>query len=131
MPDAPRSRPPVDDPETYAIIGAAMEVHRVLGCGYLEAVYRAALSSELRARCIPFSAEVTLPIHYKSERLPLHYRVDFVCYESILVEVKAATALGAADHAQTINYLRASDRRRALIFNFGAVSLQHKRVLLK
>src|SRR5262245_56410022 len=109
MPD--QLRPPLDDPETYAIIGAAMEVHRVLGCGFLEAVYFAALASEFRRREMSFRSEVSLPISYKGERLPVSYRVDFICYESVLVEVKALPAIGPHDEAQAINYLRASGRQ--------------------
>jgi GxxExxY protein len=65
-----------DDPETYAVIGAAMAVHSELGCGYLEVVYRAALKSEFRRRGISYENEVSLPIHYKGELLPFNYRVD-------------------------------------------------------
>jgi GxxExxY protein len=124
------TRPPLDDPETYAIIGAAMEVHRVMGCGFLEPVYRASLACELRARGIPALAEVVLPVRYKHEALRLHYRVDFLCYDVILVEVKALSTLGPIEHAQAINYLRASGRHRALLLNFGSTSLQHKRIVL-
>jgi GxxExxY protein len=128
MADLPR--PPLDDPETYAIIGAAMEVHRVMGCGFLEAVYRASMACELRVRGVPFVAEPVLPVRYKHEDLSLHYRVDFLCYETILVEVKALAALGPIEHAQVINYLRASGCHRALLLNFGVTSLQHKRIVL-
>jgi GxxExxY protein len=120
---------PINDRETYAIIGAAMTVHGELGCGFLEAVYRAALCIEFRYRSIPFADEVALPIGYRGQRLPLQYRVDFVCCESVLVEVKAASALGPVDHAQMINYLRASGHRRGLLLNFEAPSLQYRRVL--
>jgi GxxExxY protein len=123
------SRPPLDDPETYAIIGAAMEVHRVLGCGFLEAVYCAALALELRCRQIPFAAEILLPISYKERPLPLHYRVDFLCYDSVLVEVKALATLGPREDAQARNYLRASNCTRALILNFGTTSLGHRRIV--
>jgi GxxExxY protein len=128
MPD--HVRPPLDDPETYAIIGAAMEVHRELGCGFLEPVYRASLAREFRSRGVPFVAERVLPVSYKHEPLHLHYRVDFLCYDAVVVEVKALSALGPIEHAQTINYLRASGRHRALLLNFGATSLQHKRIVL-
>jgi GxxExxY protein len=121
--------PPSDDRETYAIIGAAMTVHSALGCGFLEAVYRAALAIELNACCIPFTSEVRLPITYRGTVLPLHYRVDFICYGSVLVEVKAAETLTSVDQAQVINYLKASSHERGLLINFGARSLQHKRVV--
>jgi len=72
---------------------------------------------------------VYLPVHYRDERLPLRYRVDFVCYESRLIEVKALANIGPLEHAQMINYLRASGMRRGLILNFGARSLQYRRVI--
>jgi len=77
------------DTETFRIIGAAMEVHRRLGCGFLEAVYREALAIEFRERHIPFRTEHSWPIDYRSIRLSLRYRVDFFCFESVIVEVKA------------------------------------------
>ncbi len=94
--------PPSGDPETYAVIGSAMTVHSALGCGFLEAVYRAAFAIELRLAKVPFISEVRLPITYRGVLLPLHYRVDFICYGSVLVEVKAADALTPIDHAQIL-----------------------------
>ena len=82
-----------NDPQTYDIIGAAMEVHRELGDGFLGAVYQAALAIEFAARRIPFRAEVELPVEYKGMRLSCGYRADFVCFENVLVEIKATTAL--------------------------------------
>src|SRR5690349_8809820 len=96
------------DPQTYAIIGAAMEVHRELGHGFLELVYQTALSLELRTRAIPYAAEVALPIRYKGKLLSCAYRADFVCFENILVEIKAITQLTSADDAQLINELKAT-----------------------
>jgi GxxExxY protein len=119
----------VGDPQTYAIIGAGLAVHRELGCGFLEAVYREALALEFRRREIPFVSEVLLPIDYKDTRLSLAYRVDFVCYDAVLVEVKALREIGPIEHAQAINYLRASGKHRAVILNFGARSLQHQRIV--
>jgi GxxExxY protein len=118
------------DPDTYAIIGAAMAVHSELGCGYLERVYKAALRIEFRRRSIEFRPEVPLPIDYKGERLPLNYRVDFVC-GPVLVEAKALSVLAPVHEAQVINYLRASGLKRGLLLNFGATSLQHRRVVWK
>jgi len=89
------------DPETFAIIGAAMEVHRELGRGFLELVYQTALALEFQDRVIPFKAEVALPIHYKNKLLTCAYRADFVCFESIIVETKAiARRLRGAAHQQ-------------------------------
>jgi GxxExxY protein len=77
----------------------------------------------------PFQNEVGLPIRYKGERLPLGYRVDFICLESVLVEIKALATVGPIDQAQVINYLRASQYERALLLNFGASSLQYRRLV--
>ena len=118
------------DPETYRIIGAAMAVHTELGCGFLEAVYRAALRIELSRRAIPAQSEVAIPISYKGELLPLNYRVDFICEGDVLVEVKALDTIGPAELAQAINYLKAAGRHRALLLNFGARSLHYRRVVL-
>jgi GxxExxY protein len=117
------------DPETYAIIGAAMEVHRQLGHGFLEAVYQEALALEMTARKIPFKREVSLPVEYKGQRLVCSYRADFVCYESIIVEMKAINQLTGADEAQLINELKATGLHRGLLLNFGAPSLEYKRLV--
>ena len=119
-----------DDPQTYKIIGAAMAVHRELGCGFLEAVSREALTIELRERGIPFVREARLPVHYRDRLLPLFYTVDFICYDEVLVEVKALRAIGPVEKAQLINYLRVAGRSRGLVLSFGAASLQHKRLVL-
>jgi len=119
-----------DDPQTYKIIGAAMAVHRELGCGFLEAVSREALAIELRERGIPFVREARLPVHYRDRLLPLFYTVDFICYDEVLVELKALRVIGPVEEAQLINYLRVARRSRGLVLNFGATSLQHKRLIL-
>ena len=115
------------DPETYAIIGAAMEVHRELGHGFLEAVYQEAMAIEMKARKIPFEREVPLPVHYKGQKLATSYRADFVCYENLLVELKAISQLTGVDEAQVINEMKATGIQRALLVNFGAPSLEYKR----
>ena len=117
------------DEETHAIIGAAMEVHRVLGHGFLEAPYAASLRIELRRRGIPFSAEVSYALHYKGEPLELMYRPDLICFDSIVVEVKALPAIGGTEVGQVINYLRVSGLRRGLLLNFGARSLGFRRIV--
>jgi GxxExxY protein len=119
-----------DDPQTYKIIGAAMAVHRQLGCGFLEAVSREALTIELQERGVPFVREVRLPVRYRSRLLPVFYTVDFICFDEVLVEVKALHAIGPNEVAQLINYLRIARRRRGLLLNFGATSLQHRRLVL-
>lgn len=117
------------DPETYAVIGAAMEVHRELGHGFLEAVYRAALAREFTIRGIPFRGEVELPVFYKGDRLTCSYRADFICFEDVLLETKAISALTGADQAQLLNYLKATRHHRGLLVNFGAPRLETKRLL--
>jgi GxxExxY protein len=118
-----------EDPDTYAIIGAAMAVHSELGCGFLEAVYRAALPIEFERRGLLFEREVGLSVDYKGVMLPVIYRVDFVCASSVLVEVKALSALTSREESQLLNYLKASKMRRGLLLNFGADSLQHRRLV--
>jgi GxxExxY protein len=119
----------IDDPDTYAIIGAAMAVHNELGSGFLEVVYKAALAAELRQRSIAFDREVGFPLNYRGESLGLLYRADFICHQSVIVEVKAHHTLTPLDLAQALNYLRAAGLRRALLLNFGGTSLMHRRVV--
>jgi len=88
------------DNRTYSIIGAAMEVHRELGNGVLEAVYQEALALELKIQGIPFSKEVNFPISYKGQELSTTYRADFVCFDAVIVELKALGGLSGIDEAQ-------------------------------
>ncbi len=118
------------DPETHAIIGAAMEVHRELGPGFLEPVYQEALMMEFVQRQIPAKREVALVIHYKDKELDCFYRADFICYDRIVVEIKALAQIGGNEEAQVINYLRASDHEKGLLLNFGTPSLQFRRLIL-
>jgi GxxExxY protein len=117
------------DPETFAIIGAAMEVHRELGRGFLELVYQTALALEFQEREVPFKAEIALPIRYKGKSLTCTYRADFICFESVIVETKAISKLTGADEAQLINELKATGFHRGLLLNFGTASLEHKRLV--
>ena len=118
------------DPQSHSIIGAAMEVHRELGFGFLEAVYQCALALEFQERNIAFKAEVALPVRYKGKLLRCGYRADFICFEDLLVETKAITELTRVDDAQLINELKATGLQRGLLLNFGAPSLQLKRLVL-
>ena len=115
------------DKETYVIIGAAMTVHRELGCGFLEAVYQDALEKEFQLLNIPYNREVKLPIYYRGEQLNSNYKADFICFNSVIVELKALQRLSGTEESQVINYLKASNLHRALLLNFGTKSLQHKR----
>jgi GxxExxY protein len=117
------------DPRTYAIIGAAMEVHKQLGHGFLEPVYQEALAIELGKRTIPFRREVRLPIHYKGLRLDTTYCADFICFESIVVELKALARLSGTEDSQIINYLKATSFQLGLLLNFGTRSLEHRRLV--
>jgi GxxExxY protein len=117
------------DPRTYAIIGAAMEVHRQLGSGFLESVYQEALAKELARARVPFQREVELPIYYKGEQLPKTFRADFICYDAVVVEVKAILKLGPIEKAQIIHYLKATGFSLGLLINFGAGSLEYRRFI--
>ena len=119
----------IRDKETYAVIGAAMAVHRELGCGFLKAVYQDALEKELQHLSIPYAREVNLPVFYRCEQLHSYYRADFICFDSVIVELKGLQKLSGTEDAQVINYLKASNLDRALFVNFGSKSLQHKRLV--
>lgn len=104
-----------------------MEVHKILGCGFLEAVYQQAMAKELEVRKIPFKREVQFPVSYKGYILDCYYQADFVCYDSVIVELKALDVLTGIHDSQLINYLKATSYKRGLLINFGQKSLQYKR----
>jgi GxxExxY protein len=118
------------DQQTFDIIGAALEVHKSLGPGFLEAVYKEALAIELAERGIQFSTEAEIPVFYKGKKLKTCYRSDFICHDSIIVELKAISQLGDLEMAQVLNYLRATGFHKALLFNFGAKSLEQRRLVM-
>ena len=115
------------DPQTYAIIGAAMAVHGELGNGFLEAVYQEALECEFQLRRIPYEREKQLLVYYRGNALNAYYQADFVCFESVIVELKALQQISGNEEAQLINYLKAAGLNRGLLINFGAKSLQYRR----
>ena len=113
--------------EVYAIVGAAFEVHKELGPGFLEAVYQEALAIEFQARGIPFEKEMWMLLWYKERQLEKRYKADFVCYEKIVVKLKALAQLSGNEQAKIINYLKASETKVAVLLNFGRPSLEWKR----
>jgi len=115
------------DLQTYAIIGAAMEVQRQLGPGFLEAVYAEALRCELSDRGIPFRAEVPFLVTFRGRRLAVGFRADLVCYGEVLVELKALRSITGTEEAQVLNYLKASGLSRGLLLNFGCRRLGYRR----
>ena len=113
---------------TYAIIGAAMEVHRTLGPGFLEAVYHQAMAYELELQRIPFASQTQLPVQYKGRAIG-HYVADLVLEDKIILELKAVSQLSAAHEAQAHNYLAATGLHLAILLNFGASSLEYRRIV--
>ena len=116
--------------EAFAIVGAAMEVHSILGHGFLEAVYADAMALELRRRDIPFQREVPIALTYKGDILPHTYRADFLVHGQIILELKAIKALGDSDRAQALHYLKATSHSLAILANFGAPKLDWMRLVL-
>lgn len=116
--------------EAFEIIGICMEVHRILGKGLLEIVYKDALEYEFKKREIPYAREKEFPVRYKDVILPHTFYADFVVREKAILEIKAKSSYSKEDIAQTINYLRLSNSRLGLLVNFGTSSLEHKRIVL-
>jgi GxxExxY protein len=116
--------------ESYAIVGAAMEVHRTLGKGFLESVYQESLGVEFKKRQIPFCREHLLELFYKGDKLSKYFVADFICFEKIVLELKSVSVLNSEHEAQVLNYLKATKMQLALLINFGASKLQYKRIVL-
>jgi len=115
------------DPQTYAIIGAAMEVHNHLGRGFLELVYQDALEVEFKLCNIPYEREADLSILYKGQKLEGKYRADFICFDNVIVELKAIKQITNIERAQIINYLKATGYPVGLLINFAEGSLTYER----
>ena len=117
--------------ETYAIKGAVFEVYKTMGAGFLESVYQECLEEELRIRGIPFAAQVEIKIDYKGKTLHQFYKADIVCYDKIILELKAVSGLAPEHSAQLFNYLRATKMRLGLLINFGHYpGVEMKRIAL-
>ncbi len=116
--------------ECYNIIGCAMEVHKQLGNGFLEAVYQEALHYEFLKNNIPFQELKLLDVHYKDTVLKKQYIADFICYDRIIIELKVAKNLCDEHYSQVLNYLYVTKLNLGLLINFGGTSLQYKRIIL-
>ena len=114
---------------SYQIIGVCMEVHKNLGNGFLESVYQEVLENEFNKHNIPFQKQKKLELFYKDAKLKKYFIADFICFDKILVEIKAATFLHESSKQQVINYLKATDYKLGLLINFGGSSLQWKRFI--
>ncbi len=116
--------------ETYAIVGAALDVYHRLGIGFAELIYQEALEIEFGLRGISFEREKLLEVTYKGHKLNRKYKADFLCFGQIIVELKAQTALTTIDWSQVISYLKASNLRIGLLFNFGHPGYLEKKRLI-
>ena len=116
--------------ESYQIIGACMEVHKVLGTGFLEPVYQEALAIEFGRQHIPFEQEKILSVIYKGIELEKKYIADFICFNKIIIEMKALSSLSTNHEAQLLNYLKATSFRLGILVNFGEQKLNYKRMVL-
>jgi GxxExxY protein len=117
--------------ESYALIGAAMVVYNELGPGFLEAVYQDAIEIELRTSGIPFESQKPLPVYYRGYLLPHEYVADLICYDRILLELKAVKDINEAHQAQVMNYLKATGLALGYVVNFGRPDgLQWRRIMM-
>ena len=115
--------------ESFQIMGACFEVHKNLGCGFLESVYQEALEYEFLERNIPYEKEAKLNISYKGRLLEKSYYADFICYGKVIVELKALDELCSSHESQVINYLKASNLELGILVNFGQSNLKYKRLV--
>ena len=121
----------INEKETYAILGACFEVYKEKGCGFLEAVYQESLEIEFELQGIPANALVPLSLTYKGRKLKKTYEADFICFDKVLVELKAVSALTDEHRAQVQNYLNATGLHVGLLVNFGLYpKVEHERFVL-
>jgi GxxExxY protein len=115
--------------ESYLIIGACMEVHKKLGTGFLESLYSEALETEFRKLNIPFEREKKLQIYYEGKPMKKYFKVDFVCFSAIIVELKSAAFISEVDRRQSLNYLKATKFKLGILANFGTSSFTYRRIV--
>ena len=115
--------------ESFKIIGICMNIHSIMGCGFLEAVYAEVLEKEFIKNTIPYQREVKLDLFFNGEKLDKKYKADFVCFDDIILEIKSVSFLHENFTKQTINYLKATNKKLGLLINFGEKSLKYKRII--
>ena len=115
--------------ESYKIIGICMNIHSTLGNGFLEAVYSEVLEKEFVKNNIPYQKEVKLDLFFNGEKLDKKYKADFICFDNIILEIKAVSFIHENFTKQTLNYLKATDKKLGLLINFGEKSLKYKRII--
>jgi len=117
------------DPQTYAIIGSCMRIHTELKNGFREPTYHSAFLVECEMSSIPCAHEVGMEVWYLGQLLSAHHRVDFLCFNEIIVELKAVSQLSTEHEAQVLHYLKAMNKSRGLLINFGSPRLEYKRIV--
>ena len=115
--------------ESYAIIGSCMKVHNELGAGFLESVYHEALEKELYENDVPFRSKEKLRLFYKDSPMNKFFVADFICFDKIILEIKASSFMHKSSDAQVINYLKSTNKKLGLLVNFGETSLNWKRFI--
>lgn len=115
--------------ESFAIIGAAMEVYNQLGSGFVEKVYQDALEIEFELRGIPYKREEHLPVFYKGRQIKHDFFVDFICYDKIVIECKTVSEILNIHKSQTLNYIKINNLKLGIVINFSNQSLEYKRIV--
>lgn len=115
--------------KSYSLIGICMNIHSVMGHGFLEAVYCEILEKELIKNKIPYEREVKLDLYFNGELLNKKYKADFICFDEIVLEIKSTSFLHENFSKQTLNYLKATNKKLGLLINFGEKSLKYKRII--